>query len=84
MDNIQVRTVKCIEAISYKKEIKDCRPQQYPGQDLKNWLFTLALELQSAGQYEHNMIILMWKKCCYLVAEGTDNEEDYWYTRSAV
>jgi hypothetical protein len=60
MNEIQVQTVERIESI--KKEIKDRRPQQYPGQDLEKLAVHFragALELQNAGQYEHNLTLTM-------------------------
>jgi hypothetical protein len=74
MNKIQVQTIKRIEAI--KKELKDCRPQQYPGQDLEKLAVDFragALELSNAGQYEHNLTLAMLKS--YLLAGGTDNED---------
>ena len=47
MNEIQVQTVERIESI--KKEIKDHRPQQYPGQDLEKLAVQFragAMELQ--------------------------------------
>jgi hypothetical protein len=74
MNEIQVQTIERIEAI--KKQIKDRRPQQYPGQDLEKLAVDFragALELSNAGQYEHNLTLLMLKS--YLLAGGTDNED---------
>ena len=74
MNEIQVQTIERIEAI--KKQIKDRKPQQYPGQDLEKLAVDFragALELQNAGQYEHNLTLAMLK--CYLLAGGTDNED---------
>jgi hypothetical protein len=74
MNEIQVQTINRIEAI--KKELKDHRPQQYPGQDLEKLAVDFragALELCIAGQYEHNLTLAMLKS--YLLAGGTDNED---------
>jgi hypothetical protein len=52
MNEIQVQTIERIEAI--KKQIKDRKPQQYPGQDLEKLAVDFragALELSNAGQY---------------------------------
>jgi hypothetical protein len=74
MNEIQVQTIERMEAI--KKELKDRRPQQYPGQDLEKLavdFHAAALELSNAGQYEHNLTLAMLKS--YLLAGGTDNED---------
>jgi hypothetical protein len=74
MNEIQVQTIERIEAI--KKQIKDRKPQQYPGQDLEKLAVDFragALELSNAGQYEHNLTLGMLKS--YLLAGGTDNED---------
>jgi hypothetical protein len=74
MNEIQVQTIERIEAI--KNQIKDRRPQQYPGQDLENLAVDFparALELHTAGQYKHNLTLSMLKS--YLLAGGTDNED---------
>jgi hypothetical protein len=74
MNEIQVQTIEWIEAI--KKQVKDCRPQQYPGQDLEKLAVDFragALELHNAGQYKHNLTLAMLKS--YLLAGGTDNED---------
>jgi hypothetical protein len=78
MNEIQVQTIEHIKAI--KKEIKDRRPQQYPGQDLEKLAVHFrsgALELQNARQ-EHNLTLSMVKS--YLAAGGTDNEDYYRYS----
>jgi hypothetical protein len=59
MNKIQVQRIERIEAI--KKEIKDRRLQQHPGQDLEKLAVHFcagALELQNAGQHEHNLTLL--------------------------
>jgi hypothetical protein len=74
MNEIQVQTIERIKAI--KKQIKDRKPQQYPGQDLEKLAVDFragALELSNAGQYEHNLTLGMLKS--YLLAGGTDNED---------
>jgi hypothetical protein len=74
MNKIQVQTIERIEAI--KKQIKDCCPQQYPGQDLDKLAVDFradAMELVNAGQYEHNLTLNMLTS--YLLAGGTDNED---------
>jgi hypothetical protein len=74
MNEILVQTIERIEAI--KKQIKDHRPHQYPGQDLEKMAVDFradAMELVNAGQYEHNLTLSMLKS--YLLAGGTDNED---------
>jgi hypothetical protein len=69
MNEIQVQTIERIKAI--KKEIKDCWPQQYAGQDLEKLAVNFcagALEFSNAGQYEHNLTLAMLKS--YLLAGG--------------
>ena len=80
MNEIQVQTVERIESI--KKEIKDRRPQQYPGQDLEKLAVEFragAMELANAGQYEHNLTLTMLKT--FLLAGGIDNEDFRWSLR---
>ena len=60
----------------------DRMPQQYPGQDLEKVAVHFragALELQNAGQYEHNSTLTMLK--AFLVAGGTDNKDYCWSLR---
>jgi hypothetical protein len=74
MNEIQVQSVERFEAL--KTEIKNHRPQQHPGQNLEALAVHFragALELTNAGQYEHNLTLLMLK--IYLAAGGTDNED---------
>jgi transposase InsO family protein len=74
MNEIQVQSVERFEAL--KNEIKNRKPQHYPGQNLESLAVHFragALELSNAGQYEHNLTLSMLK--IYLAAGGTDNED---------
>jgi hypothetical protein len=74
MNEIQTQSIERIESI--KRQIKDRKPQMYPGQDLMKMAVANradALELTNAGQYEHNLSLDMLKN--YLLGGGADNED---------
>jgi hypothetical protein len=56
-------------------EIKNCKPSQYPGEDLDKmaaFLRAKAKELSTAGRYEHRLTLHMLDN--FLEAGGRDNE----------
>jgi hypothetical protein len=74
MNEIQTQSIERIESI--KRQIKERKPQMFPGQDLMKMAVANradALELTNAGQYEHNLSLDMLKN--YLEGGGEGNED---------
>ena len=72
--SIQSTSVERFEGL--KEQIKNRRPQQYPGQDIEKLAADFrrsADELDSAGQYDHNLTLKMLS--IFLLAGGEGNEE---------
>ena len=71
---IQSTSIKRFDGL--KTSIKLCLPSQYPGDNLEQLAAQFrkdALELTTAGQYDHNLTLLMMK--IFLLVGGSGNED---------